>query len=79
LPLLYCIRQERREKAVLLFDIDYDKLFDLCKAAAGDFMMTYDDAESVRDMAASREFTITKVPMKNTHHAEMYEFLITPF
>ena len=60
------------------FDIDHAKLFDLCKAAAGDFMMTYDDAESVRDMAASREFTITKVPMKNTHHAEMYEFLITP-
>ena len=61
------------------FDIDHAKLFDLCKAAAGDFMMTYDDAESVRDMAASRAFTITKVPMKNTHHAEMYELLITPF
>jgi len=42
-------------------------------------MMTYDDAESVRAMAESRAFTITKVPMKNTHHAEMYEFLITPF
>ena len=60
------------------FDIDHAKLFDLCKAAAGDFMMTYDDAESVRDMAASRAFTITKVPMKNTHHTEMYELLITP-
>ena len=59
------------------FDIDHARLFDLCKAAAGDFMMTYDDAESVRDMAESREFTITKVPMKNTHHAEMYELLIT--
>jgi DNA adenine methylase len=78
LPLLYRIRQERREKAVPLFDIDHDKLFDLCKAAAGDFMMTYDDAESVRAMAKSRAFTITKVPMKNTHHAEMYELLITP-
>jgi DNA adenine methylase len=61
------------------FDLDHAKLFDLCKAAAGDFMMTYDDAESVRDMAASRAFIITKVPMKNTHHAEMYELLITPF
>lgn len=40
-------------------------------------MMTYDDAESVRDMAESREFTITKVPMKNTHYTEMYELLIT--
>jgi DNA adenine methylase len=61
------------------FDLDHDRLFDLCKAAAGDFMMTYDDAESVRDMAESRAFSITKVPMKNTHHAELYELLITPF
>jgi len=60
------------------FEINHARLFDLCKVAAGDFMMTYDDAESVRDMAKSREFTITKVPMKNTHHAEMYELLITP-
>jgi DNA adenine methylase len=42
-------------------------------------MMTYDDAESVRVMAERRAFTITKVPMKNTHHAEMCELLITPF
>jgi DNA adenine methylase len=40
-------------------------------------MMTYDDAESVRAMAESRAFTITKVPMKNAHHAELYELLIT--
>ncbi len=61
------------------FDIDHARLFDLCKSAAGDFMMTYDDAESVRELAESRGFTVTKVPMKNTHHAEMYELLITPF
>jgi len=61
------------------FDIDHDRLFDLCKSAAGAFMMTYDEAESVRNMAVSRGFTLTKVPMKNTHHAEMYELLITPF
>jgi len=61
------------------FDIDHARLFDLCKAASGDFMMTYDDAESVRELAESRGFKVTKVPMKNTHHAEMYELLITPF
>ena len=61
------------------FEINHNRLFDLCKAAAGDFMLTYDDAESVRDMVESRGFTITKVPMKSTHHAEMYELLITPF
>jgi DNA adenine methylase len=61
------------------FDIDHARLFDLCKATSADFMMTYDDAESVRVMAERRAFTITKVPMKNTHHAEMCELLITPF
>lgn len=60
------------------FDVDHDRLFDLCQSVAGDFMMTYDDAESVRYMAESRDFKINTVPMKNTHHAEMYELLITP-
>jgi DNA adenine methylase len=76
----YTAPGESAEKRLYrFFDIDHDRLFDLCKAAAGDFMMTYDDAESVRAMAESRAFTITQVPMKNTHHAEMYELLITPF
>ena len=61
------------------YEVDHEKLFDLCQSAAGDFMLTYDDAESVRNMAESRGFTMTKVPMKNTHHAEMYELLITSF
>jgi DNA adenine methylase len=61
------------------YEIDHEKLFDLCGSAAGDFMMTYDDADSVRDMAERRGFTLTQVPMKSTHHAEMYELLITPF
>ena len=59
-------------------EIDHEKLFDLCKKSSGDFLMTYDDAESVREMAAARNFKITRVPMKNTHHAKMYELLITP-
>lgn len=60
------------------YEVDHEKLFDLCKQAEGDFMMTYDDALSVREMAEKRGFKITRVPMKNTHHAEMYELLITP-
>jgi DNA adenine methylase len=59
------------------YEIDHERLFDLCQSATGDFMMTYDDAESVRDMAERRGFTLTKVPMKSTHHAEMSELLIT--
>lgn len=59
-------------------EIDHQKLFDLCRLAESDFMMTYDDAASVRDMAEKRGFRIDKVPMKNTHHAEMFELLIHP-
>ena len=40
-------------------------------------MMTYAHAEFVRTMAESRAFTITKVPMENTHHTKMYELVIT--
>ncbi|MBF0293795.1 MAG: DNA adenine methylase [Magnetococcales bacterium] len=57
-------------------EIDHDNLFSLCKMAEGDFMMTYDDNESVCDMAKQRGFHIERVPMKNTHHAKMFELLI---
>jgi DNA adenine methylase len=60
------------------FDIDHERLFDLCEAAAGDFMLTYDDTDSVRDMAERRGFQLIKVPMKNTHNAEKYELLAIP-
>jgi DNA adenine methylase len=58
--------------------IDHDELFNVCQRAAGDFMMTYDDAVSVRDMAKQRGFRIERIPMKSTHHAEMFELLIFP-
>ena len=59
-------------------EIDHDNLFALCGRAKGDFMMTYDDSVSVRTMAAAQGFSIEMVPMKNTHHAEMFELLIHP-
>lgn len=59
-------------------EIDHERLFDLCRLAQGDFMMTYDNAASVREMAQKRGFKIGRVPMKNTHHAEMFELLIHP-
>lgn len=60
------------------FDIDHEALFDIACAVRGDFMMTYDDADSVREMAAKRGFQVSRVPMKGTHHNEMFELLITP-
>lgn len=59
-------------------EVDHDGLFDLASTVSGDFMMTYDNAESVRRMADQRGFAIHEVPMKNTHHAKMIELLIGP-
>lgn len=59
-------------------EVDHERLFDLCSAALGDFMMSYDDACSVRAMANKKGFYIDRIPMKNTHHAEMFELLIHP-
>lgn len=42
----------------------------------GTVMMTYDDAPEVRDLADRHGFRIELVPMKNTHHAIIYELLI---
>lgn len=60
------------------FQLDHSALFDLCANLAGQFLMTYDDAEEVIDMATEREFTINRVPMKSTHHRQKFELLITP-
>jgi DNA adenine methylase len=58
------------------FDLDHEELFSLLEKCAGDFLITYDDAESVRDLAKLHGFDTELVPMKNTHHAEMMELLI---
>lgn len=59
-------------------EIDHNGLFDLASTVTGDFMMTYDNADSVRKMAEVHGFSIREVAMKNTHHAKMTELLIGP-
>ena len=58
------------------FDLDHENLFALLSQAKGDFLMTYDDNGSVRELAERHGFDTELVPMKNTHHAEMKELLI---
>ena len=58
-------------------EIDHEDLFERMSKVAGAFMMTYDESPDVIDMARRRGFHLAKVPMKNTHHAVMYELLIT--
>jgi DNA adenine methylase len=58
------------------YDLDHEELFRVVGEIKGDFLMTYEDAEGVRELAARRGFDTEVVPMKNTHHARMSELLI---
>lgn len=57
-------------------EIDHERLFSICEKLRGDFLMTYDNAEEVRNLAERHGFENKSVAMKNTHHAEMTELLI---
>lgn len=56
--------------------IDHEYLFKICESLVGDFLMTYDEAEEVKEMARQHEFQMRLIPMKNTHHATMRELVI---
>jgi DNA adenine methylase len=58
------------------YSLDHEELFGLCKSLKGDFLMTYDDAEEVKEMAYKHGFQMRLVPMTNTHHAMMKELVI---
>jgi len=57
-------------------DIDHEHLFDLCESLAGDFLMTYDNADEVKEMARRHGFQMRLIPMTNTHNREMEELVI---
>jgi DNA adenine methylase len=57
--------------------INHESLFDMLENAAGEVMLTYDDAKEVRDLASAHGFFIRPIAMKTTHHTRMYELAIT--
>lgn len=57
-------------------DIDHEHLFAVCKTLKGDFLMTYDNADEVKDLARRHGFQMRLIPMNNTHHATMEELVI---
>jgi DNA adenine methylase len=57
-------------------ELDHDELFRIASTLAGDFFMTYDNAEELHELAHRYGFDTQLVAMKNTHHAEMTELLI---
>lgn len=58
-------------------EIDHEKLFKIASSLAGEFLMTYNDAEEIRFLAKKYGFATATVAMKNTHHAKMTELLIS--
>ncbi len=58
------------------FQMDHDLLFQECCALAGDFIMTYDHTDEVRELARKYGLQAKPIAMKNTHHAEMTELVI---
>lgn len=57
-------------------ELDHDRLFATVGQLQGDFLMTYDIADEIVELAKRHGFDVEPVPMKNTHHAEMKELLI---
>ena len=57
-------------------ELDHDDLFRRTSRLQGDFLMTYDNADSVKELALKYGLSTLVIPMKNTHHARMSELLI---
>ncbi|WP_233120899.1 hypothetical protein [Chlorobium sp. KB01] len=57
-------------------EIDHERLFELCESVAGDFLMTYDNAEAVKQLARKHGFQMRLIPMTNTHNTTMEELVI---
>jgi len=57
-------------------NLNHDRLFLLCGAIKGDFLMTYDNADEAKVLARRHGFQMRLIPMNNTHHATIEELVI---
>jgi len=57
-------------------EVDHEELLRATASLRGDFLMTYDDAQPIRNLAKRLGLATHLVPMKSTHHAVMSELLI---
>ncbi len=58
------------------WQFDHHRLFEDLSACKGDFLISYDNTEEIRFLAAEFGLGTRPIRMKNTHHAEMTELLI---
>ncbi|MBK8796140.1 MAG: DNA adenine methylase [Anaerolineales bacterium] len=58
------------------YQLDHERLFAACENIRGEFLMTYDNAVEVRNLARKHGFEMRLIPMNNTHHATLEELVI---
>lgn len=57
-------------------EIDHNLLFSVAESLNGDFLMTYDNDDQIRNLAEGQEFEYRTVVMRTAHHTEKTELLI---
>ena len=57
-------------------NLNHEQLFQIAETLQGDFIMTYDHAEEVKNLARNHNFQMRLIPMNNTHHAQIFELVI---
>ncbi|MEK6754963.1 MAG: DNA adenine methylase [Bacteroidota bacterium] len=58
-------------------DVNHSELFNVASTVQGAFLMTYDNADEIKELALMHRLHIAAIPMKGTHHAEKTELLIS--
>jgi len=56
--------------------LDHEGLFQLLGRFKGDFLLAYDNASEIRELASKYEFDVALVAMKTSHHKKKNELLI---
>ena len=57
-------------------EVDHAELFRIASELQGSFLITYDNADEIRELASSNGFQIAEIPMKGTQHTEKTELVI---
>lgn len=58
------------------YELDHDCLFNLLSRTKGDFLLTYDEAYEIEQLANRYNFEVEKVLMKTTLHYQKFELVI---
>lgn len=57
-------------------ELDHPRLFDVVRQLEGDFLMTYDNVDEIRQLAVAHRFAARTIRMQNKNHVAKEELLI---